>query len=38
MLGLCVFACLCIFASHWLVAEPAAFEGLLTGVLISSGT
>lgn len=29
---------LCVFASHWLVAEPAAFEGLLTGVLISSGT
>lgn len=29
---------LCIFASHWLVAEPAAFEGPLTGVLIWSGT
>lgn len=25
---------LCIFASHWLVSEPAAFEGPLTGVLI----
>lgn len=22
---------LCIFASHWLVAGPAAFEGPLTG-------
>lgn len=29
---------LCFFASHWLVAEPAALESPLTGVLIWSGT